>query len=121
MTTYAFEAKKVKIRAIGKDVIATDMNFDTRVTAGGIIMQSDNGKTHGIRPRWCKVYKVGPEQEDVKVGDWILVEHGRWSRGMTINDGTGEFEIRKIDIKCIMGRQEEAPGLDDEYFPNVNY
>ena len=121
MTTFAYEAKKVTIRAIGDAVIATDMNFDARVSSGGIIMKSDNGKTHGIRPRWCKVYKVGKDQHDVKEGDWILVEHGRWSRGMTINDGDGEKEIRKIDTKCIMGWQEEEPGADDEYFPNVNY
>lgn len=121
MTTFAYEAKKIKIRAIGKDVIATDMSFEERVSTGGIIMKSDNGKTHGIRPRWCQVYKIGPQQQDVKPGDWILVEHGRWSRGMSIDDGAGVKEIRKIDINCIMGWQEQAPTADDEYFPNVNY
>lgn len=121
MTTFAFEAKKVKIRAIGKDVIAIDMNFEERVSVGGIIMKADNGKTHGIRPRWCRVYKVGPEQVDVKSGDWILVEHGRWSRSMRIDDGESVKEIRKIDIKCIIGWQEQSPTADDEYFPNVNY
>jgi co-chaperonin GroES (HSP10) len=119
--TFAYETKKVKIRAIGKDVIAVDMSFEERMSAGGIVLKSDNGKTHGIRPRWAKVYKVGPEQTEVEVGDWILVEHGRWTRGMMIDDGTGEFEIRKIDTNCIMARSSVEPGPEDEYFPKVNY
>ena len=32
------------------------MNFEERVTAGGIILRSDDGKEHGIRPRWAEVY-----------------------------------------------------------------
>jgi hypothetical protein len=59
-------------------------------------------KSSGIRPRWCRVYAVGPEQVDVKVGQYICVEHGRWTRGVKIDDGTGKLTIHKIDGNAIM-------------------
>jgi hypothetical protein len=35
-----------------------------------------------------EVYKVGDRCDlDVKVGQWILIEHGRWTRKIKINDG----------------------------------
>jgi len=30
--------------------------------------------------------KVTRTNDDYEVGDWILVEHGRWSRGVTMKD-----------------------------------
>ena len=98
-----------KLRALHKDVIVTDMEFGDMVTASGIVIKSDDGKTHGIKPRWGKVYLIGPDQKDVKVGDWILVEHGRWSRKMKIDDGDGIKEIQKIDVDCILATADERP------------
>jgi hypothetical protein len=40
----------------------------------------------GIVPRWARVYSVGPEQEDIKVGQYVLVSHGRWTRGIEVTD-----------------------------------
>ena len=71
---------QIKIRALHDDVIITEMNFDEIKTSSGIVLRSDNGKSHGVRPRWGKVYAIGPDQTDVKIGQWILVEHGRWTR-----------------------------------------
>ena len=88
-----------KIRALHDNVLVADMEFDTRITQTGLILPNDNGTTLGIRPRWGRVYAVGEEQQDVKVGDWILVAHGRWTRGLDIEDGESEHRrtIRKID------------------------
>ena len=73
-----------KIIPIRDNVLVTDMNFDNRVSAGGIILPSDDGKSEGIRHRWARVWAIGPEQKDVKVGEWIRLEHGRWTRGVTV-------------------------------------
>lgn len=105
-----FDPIKVsKLRALHKDVIVTDMDFGEIKTSSGIVIQSDDGKVHGIKPRWGKVYLVGPEQLDVKIGDWVLVEHGRWTRKMKIDDGAGVKEIQKVDIECILATSPERP------------
>jgi co-chaperonin GroES (HSP10) len=95
---------------IHDNVLITDMNFNEQVTASGIIVGSDNGKTEGIKPRWGKVYKVGPEQYDVKVGDWILIEHGRWTRGIQITDDNGNLAtVRRVETKAILAVSDHQP------------
>lgn len=101
-----------KLQPIRDGVIVIDMNFGEQKTNSGLIIQSDNGKTHGIHPRWAKVYAVGPEQKDVTVGQWILIEHGRWTRGIKIEDDEGEKIIRRVDTKCMMMVSDHAPPDD---------
>jgi hypothetical protein len=93
-----------KIRALKKDVLVSDMEFDTRITQSGLILPNDNGTSLGIRPRWGRVYAVGKDQTDVRVGQWICVAHGRWTRGVDIEDGEGTIKrtIRKIDPNDIL-------------------
>ena len=110
MSTFAFAAKQIKgLVPIGENIIVSDMSFEEQKTASGIILKSDDGKTHGIRPRWARVYAIGPEQKDVAVGEWILVEHGRWTRGIKIDDGSGEKVIRKVDVHAILASADEPP------------
>jgi hypothetical protein len=45
------------------------MEFTGRQLASGIVLLNDNGTTAGIRPRWGQVYAIGPEQQDVTVGN----------------------------------------------------
>jgi len=78
------QLKKLQIRALKKDVLVTDMSFDQRITQSGLILLNDNGTGLGIRPRWGQVYAVGSQQQDVTVGQWVLVAHGRWTRGIDI-------------------------------------
>ena len=93
-----------EIRALQDHVLVADMEFDTRITSTGLILPNDNGTSLGIRPRWGRVYAVGPKQKDVQVGQWIMVAHGRWTRGIDIDDGQAEHKrtIRKIDPKDIL-------------------
>ena len=102
-----------KLIPIRDNVLVTDMNFDARVSKGGIVLPSDDGKSEGVRHRWGRVWAVGPEQKDVKVGEWILLEHGRWTRGVTVveEDGT-EIVIRRADIKAILMVSGEKPPED---------
>jgi hypothetical protein len=59
------------------------------------------------------VYAVGPDQRDVQEGQWILIDHGRWTRGVDIIDDTGTRRtIRKVDNKDILMVTDE-PVNDD--------
>ena len=100
-----------KIIPIRDNVLITDMNFDARISKGGIVLPSDDGKSEGVRHRWGRVWAIGPEQQDVKVGEWILVEHGRWTRGVTVEleDGT-DITIRRVDLNGILMVTDENPG-----------
>jgi co-chaperonin GroES (HSP10) len=93
---------KNQIKAFHDHVIVGEMTFDQRITQSGLILMNDNGTTLGIRPRWGRVYAVGPKQKDVTVGQWVCVAHGRWTRGLDIEDETGKTTIRRIDPKDIL-------------------
>jgi co-chaperonin GroES (HSP10) len=99
-----------KIIPIRDNVLVVDMEFGEQKTSGGIILRSDDGKSEGVKPRWGRVWAIGPEQKDVKVGEWILVEHGRWTRGITVEDETGnEIIIRRVEVKSILASADEKP------------
>ncbi len=108
--SFAFAPKKIKVRALSKDILVVDMDMGDMTTSSGIVIQSDNGKAHGVKPRWAKVYKVGNEVDiDVKVGQWVLIEHGRWTRKINIDDGEGVKDFQKVEIKSIMAVADERP------------
>jgi co-chaperonin GroES (HSP10) len=103
---------KGTIKPLKDKILVVDMDFEEQKTASGIIIQSDDGKGHGVKPRWAKVWAVGPEQEEVSVGEWVYVEHGRWTRGITVADPSREGEevvIRMIEPKAIMLQADEKP------------
>ena len=101
---------KGKIIPLRDNVIVTDMNFDQQVSKGGIVILSDDGKSEGVKPRWGRVWAVGPLQQDVKVGEWILLEHGRWTRGITVEDESGnDIIVRMVETKSIMMSADERP------------
>ena len=114
MAKAAFEAKKIdKLRALNAHVLVTDMHFGERKLGSGIIMLNDDGKGEGIRPRWAKVFAIGPEQQDVRVGQWILVAHGRWTRGVKIEEPSGnELTIRRVDNNDVLLLSDEQPQDD---------
>jgi co-chaperonin GroES (HSP10) len=108
MSKAAFSAHKVsKLTPLLDSVIVADMVFDERISNGGIILPNDDMKSSGIRPRWAKVYAVGPDQKDVKIGQYILIAHGRWTRGVKIEDSEGEKVIRKVDNNDILMVSDE--------------
>jgi co-chaperonin GroES (HSP10) len=101
---------KGKIIPLRDNVIVTDMNFDQQVSKGGIVILSDDGKSEGVKPRWGRVWAVGPLQQDVKIGEWILLEHGRWTRGITVEDESGnDIIVRMVETKSIMMSADERP------------
>ena len=98
-------------------VLVSDMHFGETKSKGGIIIVDDDGTAGGIHPRWGKVYAVGKDQVDVKVGEWIMVAHGRWSRAFKLKkkevgsagDIGVELEVRMIDENDILLVSEDEP------------
>jgi co-chaperonin GroES (HSP10) len=112
MTKLAFEAHRFtrdQLKPLNDVVIVTEMVFTERFTNTGIVLLSDNGKSSGIRPRWGQVYAVGPEQKDVRVDEWVCVAHGRWTRGIDVEDETGKHTLRRVDPKDILLSSDELP------------
>jgi co-chaperonin GroES (HSP10) len=116
-----YDVQHIKIRAIHDNVIISDMDFGEMKTESGIVIRSDDGQSHGVKPRWGHVYKVGPTQTEIKEGQWILVEHGRWTRKVKINDGEKERSIQKVEVKSILAVSDEAPGTGEVLIQNSGF
>ena len=97
------------IKPLKKRVLVSDMHFGETKTKGGIILTDDDGSESGIHPRWGKVYAIGDQQEDVTVGQWVMVSHGRWSRGFKVKKEGLELEVRMIDENDILLVSDEEP------------
>lgn len=107
------------IKAVGNRVLVSDMHFGEQTTKSGIIITNDNGSTRGIYPRWGKVYRKGPQNKDpYSDGDWILVEHGRWTRSIKLENGSEEIELRMVESESILAWTDQKPDdamLGNEY------
>ena len=97
------------ITPLKKRVLVSDMHFGETRSKGGIILIDDDGSADGIHPRWAKVYAVGKEQEDVTVGQWVMVAHGRWSRAFKVKKKGIELEVRMIDENDILLVSDDEP------------
>ena len=102
---------KGSVRPIRNRVIVNNMEFGAQTTSGGIILASDDGKDQGIKPRWGCVVSKGDENADpYEIGDWILVEHGRWTRGFEVEMEDGTIEtMRTVESESVLGWQSEVP------------
>ena len=104
------KVKISKITPVQAHILVSDMNFGEQKTTSGIILKSDDGKSEGVKPRWCRVRAIGKDQTDVKVGDWVLVEHGRWTRGLELEEEDGTIvTIRRVDNNGILMVTDEKP------------
>lgn len=63
-------------------IFVRNLDRGEKKTAGGIIITDDTGKAGGIRARWGQVTMVGEDIDYVEVGEWVLIEHGRWTNGL---------------------------------------
>lgn len=108
-----YEAKKIQnLKPLRDHVLVTDMNFDLRKTNSGILLLGDDRKLEGIHPRWARVYAVGPEQTSIRPGQYVLIKHGRWTRGIEIEDNDGSKVIRRIDTADVLLISDE-PQTDE--------
>ena len=108
------------ITPLKKRVLVCKMHFGETRSKGGIILIDDDGSEGGIHPRWAEVYAIGNKQEDVKVGQWILVSHGRWSRALKVKKDNVELEVRMIDEDDILLVSDEEPEQNRKQAGYVN-
>ena len=108
------------ITPLKKRVLVSDMQFGATKSKGGIILLDDDGTEAGIHPRWAKVYAVGKDQDDVKVGEWLLVAHGRWSRALKVKKDGKELEVRMIDENDILLVSEDEPDFNNRQAGYIN-
>ena len=103
--------KNKKLIPVKDRVIVKNMNFEEKRTKGGLILRSDNGTTTGVHPRWAQVYAKGHENKDeYNIGDWVLVEHGRWTRGIDFeNEEDGKYTLRMVETESILLWSENEP------------
>jgi co-chaperonin GroES (HSP10) len=97
------------ITPLKNKVLVKTIEKGDQLTKGGLIIPDDDGKDRGIRARWAQVYRTGKHVDFLKEGQWVLVEHGYWTRGFTINTGEEKFDCRLIDNEHILGVQDEKP------------
>jgi co-chaperonin GroES (HSP10) len=94
--------KIMDIEPLKSVVLVRDIEQGDKITKSGLILLDDNGTNKGIRPRTCIVYKVGRDVEYLKPGDKILVSHGRWTRGLSMDINGDKFIMHMVDNKDIL-------------------
>jgi co-chaperonin GroES (HSP10) len=102
------------IRALHNHILVKDMHFGERFTSHGILLPGDDKTSTGIRSRWAEVYAVGPKQTDVTVGQYVLVSHGRWTRGIQLETEDSDLTLRRVDNNDILLVSDTAQ-VDDTH------
>ena len=97
----------MSIRAFGDRVLATmiDRPDGYKKTSSGLLLNDKDGDVNAIRPRWFQVKSVGERVDFVAEGQYVLVAHGRWSKGMEL----GDEKIYLLDNEEILGTSETNP------------
>jgi hypothetical protein len=68
------------VKAIADHLICVDGQFGHQTTESGIFIKSTAGTNAGITPRWFRIHSKGSSCNiAAEPGQWVLVEHGRWS------------------------------------------
>jgi hypothetical protein len=98
-----------QIQAIENNIIfqfvedVTQTRFVNSSEAGFLINSNDGNQT--LMPRWGKALHVGPEVLEVKAGDFILIEPGKWTFSFRVDGG----RYWKTDESKVIGVSDE-PG-----------
>jgi len=99
------------IRAMRDKILAEMVDKPgEKKTAGGIIITENDGQENAVRPRWFKVYSVGNDIDWITKGKYVLVDHGRWSNGMQVDDDLKLYLLDNED--CLL--ESETNPMDDE-------
>jgi hypothetical protein len=108
---------------IKTNVFVTDLDHGPTVTQGGIIRPDDNMSATGIRPRWACVWAIGPEVEDIKVGEWVFIEHARWTNSIDIRLPEGNVRVWKVDWPngVLLAAQDDPRETSLTDLPKVRY
>ena len=102
----------IKLKAMRDKILAEmiDEPGEEKTTEGGIIITEKDGTEGAVRPRWFKVYSKGDDIDWLSEGSYVLVDHGRWSNGMTIDT---DLKVYLLDNKDCLMVSDTDPMLDD--------
>lgn len=101
------------VEAIGDKILAEmiDRPENYKQTKSGILISDKDGTTEAVRPRWFKVHSVGPDIDfELLAGQYVYVDHGRWSSGMKVTD---DLKLYLLDNKDCLAVSDEEPDLTD--------
>jgi hypothetical protein len=65
-----------------KDTLYIEMlAVGENITKAGIVIPTEKMDAFGhfVKPRWAKVIFKADNLTDFEVGDWVLIQHGKWS------------------------------------------
>lgn len=79
----------MKLRPLSGKVFVRDIQKGERMI-GSIVLLNDDGKNEGVRSRWAEVYSIANDVNHLNVGDYVLLKHGRWTRGIKVEDEDGD-------------------------------
>jgi len=96
-STSATRVTATSFRPYKGKVFVTDIERGDKLTKGGLIILDDNMTNRGIRARWARVWAVADDVQDIAVGDWVLVEHGRWTNRISMDLNGIETDVWRID------------------------
>lgn len=103
----------MKLRALTNKILCHYIEKGQQKSTGGILLLDDDNREGGIRPRWMQVHSVGPEVTDVKEGQWVMVEHGRWTHAMIMRDDNDEeFTVWGAEEESILLVSDEQPQIE---------
>lgn len=103
----------MKLRALTNKILCKELEKGEQLTRGGIILLNDDGSKTGIRPRWMQVSSVGPDVEGVSAGQWVMLEHGRWTHGMVLRDeDNNEVTYWGAEEESILLISDEKPEIE---------
>jgi co-chaperonin GroES (HSP10) len=100
------------IKPLKNRVLVSNMHFGLMKTKSGVILPDDDGTAAGTKPRWAKVYAIGPDQQDVEVGQWVLIAHGRWTRGIILEENDQDMDVRMVDENDILLITDKEPDIN---------
>lgn len=99
----------MKLRALNNKILCRHIEKGQQTTSSGIILLDDDNTESGIRPRWMQVYAVGPDVTEITKGQWIMVEHCRWTHGLSMEDHNGKFTVWSAEEEAVLLVSNEKP------------
>ena len=103
-----------RVKAIRDNILCINADFGDYISEAGLIIKSNIKDSQGITPRWMQVFEIGPEINWLQSGQWVLVEYGRWTESIEMQDDRfstddNKMDVWKVDPKGCLAVADEKP------------
>ena len=106
------------VKAIADHLICINGQFGDSMTESGIVIKSTANKAEGIGARWFQVHSKGDRCNlAAEPGQWVLVEHGRWSNDFKVDDQ----KYWRVDPLGCMAMRDDEPENVIYYDPSKSW